>query len=323
MPNKIPTTQRAYVDLVRASREAYRRAKRIGGAHVSLSLLVAIGGPLVVGIVSHFCPASAPNTKAWIGIFAIATILIDVLFLEPCIKELQTTGARIQEQFDTKVYELPWNKVKAGAPVDAGTIGSLVSSHKTKFPDDEKFLNWYPVIVGEIPLSYARLVCQKSSMQWDSSLRNAICWIYAIILLALFIISLAYALAAGYDMQAFVLTVLMPLFPAARQVWRELNTHKETAADMGRASGGLDALWDELLAGAIDEKESAQRARLLQDELFDRRRRAPAIPEWLYQYRRDDYEARMQRVAAERVEQVTRTLGTSTGANVGANANGS
>jgi hypothetical protein len=304
MANEIPVRQNELVDLVRASREVYDRAKRFGGLRLILTLLSAVGGPTVAAIWSSFFPAQAPDAKAWAGLFAVAIIVINVLFFEPWIKKLQDTGARIQELFDVRVYEIPWNDVKVGERIDAGTINIYAKKHRKRLPDDAKFLNWYPVVAGQVPMVFARLICQGSSMRWDASLRRTFCQIYAVVLAIIFLGSLVYAMFTRYDMQAIVLSVIMPVLPGCLQIWRENKRNAEAGADMERATQHLETQWRDLLLGRTTEVEALHQARLLQDELFDRRRHAPAIPEQLYQFTRDDYEERMQRVAREKGEEV-------------------
>jgi uncharacterized membrane protein len=322
MCNDIPAKQNQLVGMVRASREVYRCAKMVGFLQLVLSLISAIGGPTIVAIVSYFNSAYAPATKGWVGLFAIVTILTDLLFLEPWVKKLQETGARIQEQFDTSVYDLPWNKVRAGDRIDAGTLHSLVTSHEQRYPKVDGFLDWYPTVVGQVPMTFARLICQWSSIQWDASLRNFFCLVYTIGIFAILLGALVYAMAAGYDMQAVVLSVFMPLLPAVLQVYRERGKNAEAAADMQRASSHLNGLWERLLEGTIDDKEAEHQSRLIQDELFDRRRRAPAIPEQLYQFTRSEYEEKMKKAANEKVEEVKKRRGPFPDTKVGVDLSG-
>lgn len=51
---------------------------------------------------------------------------------------------------DHRVYDVPWNKVKAGDPIDAGLLDSYARKHKAKFPDDTKLLDWYLAVVGRV-----------------------------------------------------------------------------------------------------------------------------------------------------------------------------
>ncbi|QDT52992.1 hypothetical protein Pan44_10070 [Caulifigura coniformis] len=313
MTNAIPRRQNELVYLVRAHREADRQAKYTAIAQITLSFVSAILGPSLAWLVSRNYPAYGPSAKAWAGLIAIATIAVDVVFLEPRVKRFRELKARLQDQFDTAVYDLPWNGVKAGRPVDAGEITALADRHKAAFPDDKPFLDWYPASVGEVPMSYARLLCQKSSMRWDSSLRDLFCLIYSVLLALLVGIGFVFAMAAHYDMQALVLSVLMPVLPAALQIWRERQKNTEAGEDMDRASQKVEALLDGLLAGSLTDDEAKHQSRLLQDELFDRRRRAPSIPERLYQYKRDEDEKKMKVAALERVNQMKQKLGLPTG----------
>jgi len=302
MPNNIPAQQNLaeFIDLLRASRQIYSDAKRNGMAQLVLSLSSAVGGPLLSAVF--------PAVKAWAGLYAVGALLIDLIFLEPAAKKKQETGARVQELFDTRLYGMPWNRVKVGPPPDPETLAEMATKSKHKHPDDKLLQDWYPAAVGAIPIEYARLICQRSNMRWDWALRRNFCVIYLILLIVVWLAGAGYALAAGYNMEGFVLSVVVPLLPAAVQIWREYKKHEESAKDSERAKEYLEGLWDRAMKENLPPEELLHQARLLQDEVYDRRRRAPTVPEILYARKREEYEEQMKQAGVAKVKEVQTKL---------------
>jgi hypothetical protein len=303
MPNTIPTDQNKAesIEVLRASRQVYDQAKMIG----TIQRVLAVSSALIGPVVSAFWPAA----RVWAGLYGAIALLIDVIFLEPSAKMKQATGAKIQEQFDTKIYDLPWNCAKVGRPPDPETVVNLAAKHQKKHPDLKTLVDWYPTAVGQLPIEYARLVCQRSNMRWDSALRRTFCSIFLIVLMAMWVVGSVYALAASYDMASFVLSVVVPLLPASVQLWREYKRQEESADDSERAKEYLERLWDRAINNSLPPSDLTQEARILQDELYDRRRRAPPIPRFLYKRTRHKYEEQMKRAAATMVNAVLEKTG--------------
>jgi hypothetical protein len=271
MPNNIPAEQNSMesLALLRASRQVYDDAKLIGTIQLVLSVTAAAGGPLLAAVL--------PAAKVWSAIYGGAALLIDLIFLEPAAKRRQEAGAKIQERFDTRLYGLAWSQVKAGAPPDHETVVELARRHEQRHPDPKPLQDWYPVDVGRVPMEYARFVCQRANMRWDSSLRKNFCVVYLVLLVALWVAGAGYAVTMGYSTEQFVLSLAVPLLPASVQLWRERAKQADSARDSERAKEHLEGLWRRAVAGAVPPEKMAEEARLLQDELYDRRRRSPGV----------------------------------------------
>jgi hypothetical protein len=235
-------------------------------------------------------------------------LLIDVIFLEPVAKTKQEIGAKIQEKFDTQLYHLEWNRAKVGPPPDHETLVDLANRHRAAHPNQKLLEDWYPVAVGQLPLEYARFVCQRANMRWDSALRRTYCRIYLMILVAMWVVGGSYALAARYDMERFVLSVVVPLLPASVQLWRQRKKQEDSARDSERAKEYLENLWSDAIQHDRSPEDLGREARVLQDEVFDRRRRSPAIPDLLYSQKREEYEEQMKQASAAMVNDVLEKL---------------
>jgi uncharacterized membrane protein YagU involved in acid resistance len=303
VPNKIPAEQNSEdaITLLRASRQIYEDAKRIGTLQLTLAVSSAVGGTVLAAIF--------PVAKAWTALYGAIALLVDVILLEPAAKKKQETGAKIQELFDARLYELPWNQLKLGAAPEHETIVGLARTHSFEHPDARTLQDWYPTAVGKLPIEYARLVCQRANMRWDAALRRTFCTIYVILLLALGGVGVGYSLVVGSTMEQFMLSVVMPLLPASVQLVRQYRKQAQSAQDSERTREYLEALWKRAIEQNLTAIELQQEARQLQDELYDRRRRSPAIPSLLYRHRREQYEEQMKQASAKMVEDVLAKVG--------------
>lgn len=110
--------------------------------------------------------------KPWVSLIALLVGALDALAFDVWRKKQIKIAARLQEQFDCNVLSLKWNSFVAGTPVSTQDIEELAHAAL----DEEKrknFVNWYPAEACAMPLHFARLVCQRTNLWYDSKLRSA------------------------------------------------------------------------------------------------------------------------------------------------------
>lgn len=280
------------IELLRGVREAYAKAKRIGQVQLGLSLSVAAASPLV----AHYVPVAKPYVALYGGVI----LLVDLIFLEPAAKKSQEVGAELQELFDAEVLSFPW---RVRHRPDREQRHALAKAHGRERKKEKTLKNWYPPEVDALPTEQARLVCQRSNMSWDAALREHVWQFYAGALLALAVAALGYAIWKGLTIEAAVVQVLMPAVPIGTRWARKLAEHRTSAEDSRRAKGEVERIWAKVSAGSLSRKELDDEAHVLQQDLFERRRRAPQVPELVYRFLRSDFEEQMAAAAREMVEE--------------------
>lgn len=302
MLNDIPQRQNQpeFIDKLAASSRAYGRVKSLGAWQSGLALLAAIIGP-GVGLVY-------PDAKAWGALFAVFVLIFDLIFLEPWIKQYQEVGAKVQELFDTALFGLSWNLHRCQAPPDPELLHRLAEEFKRKEKTD-RLRDWYPTTAGEVPIEYGRLVCQRANMRWDADLRRKYSMLFII---ALFLIVVAASVAALYmkwGADHIVLSLLLPLLPAAIKLLRECRKHQESATISERTRTILEAAWKRGLELSLTPEQFAEESRRLQDELFDRRKASPTVPQWLYLWLKPKFESEMRFGSEQMVKEAKTKLG--------------
>lgn len=106
----------------------------------------------------------------------------------------------------------------------------------------------------------------------------------------------------------FALAVMAPLVPAALKLWREARKHHDSAAASERARYMLEGIWKQAIERPVPAAEMLEEARRLQDELFDRRKLSPTVPEMFYTWQRESYEQQMKYGAQVMVDQALSKL---------------
>ncbi len=300
--NSIPEDQNSPRGLERlaAQRQLYSRAKLVLGAQLALTVPLAATGAFLATFV--------PGAKGWASLYGICVAIIDAAVLDPLQKSLKHKAALIQERFDCDVLRLEWPEWKGVGRPDAELVHEEAGRYRRRDPEFATLRDWYPVVVGVLPLHLARIVCQRSSLRYDSGLRRRYNgWVVAL-LAALSVAVFASGLAGGVSVEKFVLTFLAPLSPAFLWAIREFKRQGEAAEALEKLKKQAEGLWADALGNADPSGDYELRARRLQDEILERRRNNPLIFDRVYDMLRGAREAQMNRAAEELVEEAMKSL---------------
>lgn len=297
MPSDIGTRQNSpeALTLLRGVRRAYGKAKLLGKVQLGLSISVALASPLVARF--------APDAKAYVAIYGAFILLFDLIFLEPAATKNHESGAKIQELFDERVLAFPW---RARHRPERGLHQALAKEHARSGEKVSTLKNWYPRAVDRLPIQQARLVCQRSNMQWDAELREHVWKVYLAGLLSLAFGALLYARIKGLTLDAAIVEVLMPIVPVGARLAKKLADHRTAAAGSNQAKQVVERLWTRVAAGGLTPAQLDDEARGLQEEIYERRLRSPHVPEWIYKLTKGGAEEAMTAAAKEMVEEAER-----------------
>jgi hypothetical protein len=275
-----------------AQRHLYTTAKTIFGWQMLL------GGP--VAVASAFLVLVAPSFKGIAAVWGILVTLTDLFLLTPWQKRLRDSGARIQEAFDCDVLELPWNELKAGKPPDPELVKEQSDKYGKCGERMPSLTNWYAPVVDDLPIQIGRIACQRSNCWWDSKQRRcyACCVIAGVSLV--FVVVLGLSLGGSFTIEDFVLKVIAPLSPALLLGIRQYSEQIEAATRLDRLKEHSESLWNDALSGE-SATDVTTRARNLQDEIFENRRKSPLVFDRIYRWLRPDYEVQMNFGVAELV----------------------
>ena len=300
--NNICVTQNERTQLQRlgAQRHLYSTAKLVFLVQVVLS------GPVAVAFA--FSALVWPEMKGFAALFGLVLTAADIFAITPWRKNLTDTAAKIQEAFDCDVLEMPWHSLKAGKRIDPEVeIEHSIQYQKVaqSFPP---LSDWYSAAVAPLPISVARVVCQRTNCYWDSKQRRKyalwiVCGVLGVVV-AIFVIGLL----SGLTVEALILRALTPLMPAIVIAVRQFTEHRDAARRLDTLKDHANQLFEEACSNP-DAPDLLAHSRALQDEIFDSRKRSPPVLDQIFRRIRTAYEVEMNLTAAKLAESAAEKIG--------------
>lgn len=266
--------------LLIAQRRLYRRAKR----WLSLRWL----GMVVIGIGAPVVSVLWPNTAVAAGAVAGAWIFAGRTILAVAQSRVTAQAASVQEQFDFYVFEMPDTTARSTLPSReqiAAVAGPDDRIHNTA--ESERLVDWYEVDstnAGAVTIA----ICQRANASYTDGLfrATAIVWSVATALWCLVLIVLS--LLAGLTLETFLLGVLLPVLPAFLDVVQYVVGVWRSAADRADLARAIEGKL------SISPPPDPQELLVWQEQLFDLRRAATAVPDAIYKLKRKTNERAMR-----------------------------
>ncbi|MCQ4269407.1 S-4TM family putative pore-forming effector [Pseudomonas kuykendallii] len=289
------------IDRIAAFRQAYKNAKFLGRIQIALVFIAFVITLASVVINSPIMPAllNTPqkDISPTIVVVTLFFTLFEIVFLKVKTSEQIELGAKIQELFDTEIFQLSWNSASAGKKPAIEKINNLARKHFKKNPDTQALQNWYSVRPST-PHPLGVLVCQYSCLSWDIELREKIRQSVILISFALTATIALTAVLLNPDTQSTLLNIVsifMPVFTYAHTIY-ELNnkTIKHTQEIKDLLSDTMDGITPD-----TDDNWIMQMCREIQNSIYTYRASAWPIPEWFYWILRDELEDTMSYSATD------------------------
>ncbi|MDQ7909308.1 S-4TM family putative pore-forming effector [Phytohabitans sp. ZYX-F-186] len=257
---------REMAHLLKAMSAAHRRARRFDASYLSVSILVALSG-----LVATFVDVLAVPVSVVGGLWAVACGAGITAWTR---REVQR-AATIQEMFDVRLFELPWNTVAAGDPIGAAEVNWLAKRYRG---GGSALRDYYDV--PTLPRPYDVIACQMLNLAWGARIRRR----YARTLLAgVFGWSAAGVVVgafAGLTVTETVLWWYVPSLGVALVAWEAFRAQRDVAAGRERV---LDLVWAEVRASAPGREAGLlEMARRVQDAILQTRTRDIRVPNWFF-----------------------------------------
>lgn len=299
--NDIPSRQASEENrgLLRARHRNYRAAKITQGILVLVSILLP-----VIGVSLG---PQAPEIRPYLALASLILLVMETALFERIQKDRLKRGAKLQEQFDTEVFDLPWNRFVTGAPVEHEDVRRLSAKPLSK-KREAHFQAWYEACIGRVPLHLARLIGQRTNISYDARLRRRYGgWLLTLTLL--FGVTLLYAgLYKGLQFPDLIMTLVVPFLPVLTWALRERMQQANAAISLTNLNGEWDKIWSKALGGA-DAAALMAESRSLQDAIYQHRERSPLVFDWVYSIFRRANEDEAHHAAEDLVRKAERALG--------------
>lgn len=291
LQNDIPVRQARDENkrLLRARDRNYRAAKTTQGTLVALSIMLPVVGVLAAPYL--------PEIRPYAALAGLILLLLETALIDRVQKDRLKRGAKLQEQFDTEVFNLPWNRFVAGAPVEPEDVRALSAKPLSK-AREAHFGAWYEPCVGRLPLYLGRLIGQRTNINYDARVRRKY-GSQLLICTILFGVALLFVgLGMGLKFPDLVMTLLVPFMPVLTWALKERLQHANTATSLTNLGAEWDKIWTKALGGADAATVTAE-SRALQDSIYQHRERSPLVFDWVYYRLRSTNEDEAHHAAEE------------------------
>jgi hypothetical protein len=273
--------------LLVAQRRLYSRSKRWLAVRTVGMLVIAIIAPPVSVLWPDLAVVAGAVSGLWI--FVGRTVLIHL--------ETRAAGkaAAVQEMFDTRLFAMPSLGRRSPSPsLEEISIAAGGDRHVLREAEEQRLLDWYEIDASQDGF-VAVAICQRANASYSDRLLRTYAnwWIAAVTCWA----GLLIAAGIGFklSLSVFLLGVVLPLLPAFLDAVRYWHGLRRAAADRRELMAVIESKLSE------EAVELAGEGLLVwQSRLYNLRKEAPQVPNFLYWMHRKKNELAM-RVAANQL----------------------
>ena len=288
------------LDRLAAQIQLYSDAKRLQLIYAILSVPAVVIWSILVVIF--------PNLKIWSAIWGISVTFLGLTIFNPRQKRLQQKAATVQQMFDCCVLQMDWNLLNSGKRVDPELICKKSGEYKHNHPDISNLKDWYPISVGQLPLHYGRLICQRTNCWWDAQLRRRyVNWVEVVtILLSIFVFLVGFI--NGLTLEKFFIAVFLPLTPMLIFGFNQCRDNNDAASRLNSLKNEAESYWRQAINQKLTPQEIERLSYQLQDSIYNNRCSNPLIFDWIYNLIRNENEEQMNRGAEELIDELQSSI---------------
>jgi len=272
-----------------------------GKTTFAFQVLIAVPIPIIISIVT---PLLGKDEQSIVWIFILYSIITTFLefFCEDRAMKLKKLAASIQEKFDTSVLLIDWNKTLIPSKPDDGLILRYYNKYIKKHKLD-KLYGWYSNEVRPIDTNIATLLCQRTNCSYDFTLRKRYANTILLMAASTFIILLIVAGQSGITIASFISNVLFPSFPVFVLAYKQITSNNEALENLKELK---DLIENELETLKINNVVDKYIIRQVQDKIYLKRINSPLLPEWAYNFLRQNLEEEMHFSIKETLRELKR-----------------
>ena len=268
------------IELLAAQKQLYLRAKKIFLIQILFTSVIIV----LLSILNLFY-----NFSKIISIYSLLISLIDLLLIKDSINNIKIQAAGIQEQFDTEVLSIPRNNIIE--EVDSEIICRFSKQHRKIDKDYSKLKDWYSTSIKEINGPISKIICQRSNIVYDYTLRKNYNIFLSILIGFMCLVVLVLSIIKEDNLATFILTGLLPIFPILSLLIQVLKDNRSSNKTLEKLKKTADDIWNKVLIG--HEINLLDNSRSLQNIIYQNRINSPLIFEWFYNLKRKQLEEEM------------------------------
>jgi hypothetical protein len=271
-----------------------------GKTTFAFQVIIAVPIPIIISIVT---PLLSKPEQGIIWIFVLYSIIATFLefFCEDRAMKLKKLAASIQEKFDTTVLLIGWNKTLIPNKPEDGLILRYYNKYFKKYKID-KLYGWYSNEVLPVNTNIATLLCQRTNCSYDFTLRKRYTNTILLLAASTFMILLVLAGQNGITIPTFISGVLFPSLPVFVLAYKQISSNNEAIENLKELK---DLIENELEQIKITDTIDIHLVRQIQDKIYLKRINSPLLPEWAYNFLRQNLEEEMHFSMKEKIKELT------------------
>lgn len=277
------------IERLMAQRILYSNVKFINHVNFFFSVLMPILITLSKDYIITVFPGVKNDILQYFSYYGIG-ILIFTIITNGYISITKKNAAKIQEEFDCDVLDIPWNELKCGDKVNHRIIVKAAEKYKEKYNTDI-LNNWY--ISQEYRLSPLKMtiLCQNENTEWDLSQRVIVGYIIKTIISLSTVLLLFYGIYNGVKLSDFLFYIVF-LLPLIRHIYLTLKDNKETIERITRLNAFICKNINSLVeVKNVSDENLRYVIRTIQDEIFLHRCSGTPVPDSIHMFfkKRNEY----------------------------------
>lgn len=271
-----------------------------GKSTFEFQVIIAVPIPIIISIVT---PMLSKSEQGITWVFVLYSIIAAFLefYCENRAMKLKKCAASIQEKFDATVLCIDWNKTLIPNKPEDGVVlryyNKYIKKHNTN-----KLYGWYSNEVLPVNTNIATLLCQRTNCTYDFTLRRRYTNTILLLAASTFIILLIVAGQERITIPSFISNVLFPSLPVFVLAYKQIAANKEAIENLKELK---DLIENELEKVKINDTINSHLIRQIQDKIYLKRINSPLLPEWAYNFLRQNLEDEMHFSIKETVKELT------------------
>jgi len=285
------------VDQLLAQKHIYSNAKILQG----ILIFITIPLPIILALIIKNYP-NLIDEKNWVFVLYLIFASFSEKVLENLIARFKKLAASIQEIFDSKVLLIEENETLNTVKVDRETIRAYSKKPRTNNNKVDKVTNWYSLNLIKLKTNVASILCQRTNIYYDFSVRKRYSWAMRAHVIFTFLILLIISLENDIDLKSFLIEVVITSIPVFMFAHKEITSNTESIDNLGHLKNLIE---DNLNHLTIDSSLKTSLLRKIQDRIYLNRILSPLIPDFLYYILRPGLEDEMNYSVEQKVEALT------------------
>jgi hypothetical protein len=257
---------------------AFSRAYNLGMRYLGIRMIAEALFALAAIVISWLELSPAP----WFGLISGIWLMTRRLILDGHERSLHRDAVRIQEEFDTRIFGLEWNKGLAGEAV----LASDVRRYAADFSGEANEVDTWFVDTTGVPKWIAALIRQWQGAAWAKDDHRRFSILLAGGVGCLIALTVTVGLITDLTLADYLAALALPILPVILSLQEMRSRHRNQVDERGRAEALINSALIRIRVSS--EADATEReSRQVQDALYLSRLTGGRIPQWLYKMFRE------------------------------------